>query len=477
MYQNYITLNKKLSSSQSLEFNIFERKVILALVDFIILSTSLLYYYKLNLDKQFNITEIIQQNYPGIIYGILLFWFISIIFNLYNFEFAHKTRKILPLVFFIGIFFSISFIFTPIITPTLPDQRIILIGFTLGFTFLLALWRTIYAHVFHSNFFLSNTLVLVSNKFNEKNIEKVRESIEGINYQYGYKIQRIYKIPVDDSSIEDLSRTLDKIITKKIIDNIIILDKNHRNISKRLNIALIKAIQCGVNVQTYLKVYEELREALPIKFAGRQFYSIFPISRYNTNYIFFLWHRLIDLFSSFFGIFAMLSLTPFIILFNYFLNRGPLFYSQFRVGKGGKEFKIVKFRSMVIDAEKQGAKMSTKGDSRITTFGKFLRKTRIDELPQFWAVLKGDMSLIGPRPERKIFVDQLSKEIPFYNTRHLINPGITGWAQVKYPYGENLKDSYNKLEYDLYYIKNRSIVLDIRIILKTINTIIFSKGQ
>ena len=121
--------------------------------------------------------------------------------------------------------------------------------------------------------------------------------------------------------------------------------------------------------------------------------------------------------------------------------------------------------------------MSTKGDARITKFGAKLRKTRIDELPQFWAVLLGDMSLIGPRPEREVFVNQLSEYLPFYNTRHLIRPGITGWAQVKYPYGENLEDSYNKLEFDLYYIKNRSITIDIRIIIKTINTIIFSKGQ
>jgi lipopolysaccharide/colanic/teichoic acid biosynthesis glycosyltransferase len=121
--------------------------------------------------------------------------------------------------------------------------------------------------------------------------------------------------------------------------------------------------------------------------------------------------------------------------------------------------------------------MSTKGDARITAFGRTLRKTRIDELPQFLAVLKGDMSLIGPRPERKVFVDQLSEKIPFYNARHLIKPGITGWAQVKYPYGETLEDSYNKLEYDLYYIKNRSVTLDIRIVLKTINSVIFLKGQ
>ena len=132
---------------------------------------------------------------------------------------------------------------------------------------------------------------------------------------------------------------------------------------------------------------------------------------------------------------------------------------------------------MVVDAEKGGATMATKNDSRITPFGKILRLFRIDELPQIISVIKGDMQFIGPRPERKVFVDQLNAKIPFYSVRHLIKPGITGWAQVKFKYGENLSDSIKKLEYDLYYIKNRSITLDLRIIFKTVTTVLFSKGD
>jgi lipopolysaccharide/colanic/teichoic acid biosynthesis glycosyltransferase len=158
-------------------------------------------------------------------------------------------------------------------------------------------------------------------------------------------------------------------------------------------------------------------------------------------------------------------------------NRGPLFYTQKRVGLHGKEFKIYKFRSMVVDAEKTGAKMATKNDTRITPFGKILRAFRIDELPQIISVVKGDMQFIGPRPERKVFVNQLNDRVPFYAARHLIRPGITGWAQVKYKYGENLDDSIKKLEYDLYYIKNRSITLDIRIVFKTVTTVLFSRGM
>jgi lipopolysaccharide/colanic/teichoic acid biosynthesis glycosyltransferase len=131
---------------------------------------------------------------------------------------------------------------------------------------------------------------------------------------------------------------------------------------------------------------------------------------------------------------------------------------------------------MVVDAESTGAKMAAKNDARITPFGKILRMFRIDELPQLISIIKGDMQLIGPRPERKIFVDKLNEITPFYSARHLIKPGITGWAQVKYKYGENLEDSIRKLEYDMYYIKNKSITLDIRIIFKTITTVLFSRG-
>ena len=131
---------------------------------------------------------------------------------------------------------------------------------------------------------------------------------------------------------------------------------------------------------------------------------------------------------------------------------------------------------MVVNAEEAGAMMATKNDNRITPFGRILRLFRIDELPQILSVIKGDMQFIGPRPERKVFVNQLNKMIPFYNVRHLIKPGITGWAQVKYKYGENLDDSVKKLEYDLYYVKNRSITLDLRIIFKTVTTVLFSRG-
>jgi sugar transferase (PEP-CTERM system associated) len=155
----------------------------------------------------------------------------------------------------------------------------------------------------------------------------------------------------------------------------------------------------------------------------------------------------------------------------------PIFYFQERVGQGGEKFRIVKLRSMRQDAERDGkARWATANDSRVTRVGAFLRKTRIDELPQLWTVLSGDMSFVGPRPERPVFVEQLTEKIPFYDVRHSVKPGVTGWAQVRYPYGASIEDGLKKLEYDLYYVKNHSLFLDLMIMVETIQVVLLGKG-
>jgi len=158
-------------------------------------------------------------------------------------------------------------------------------------------------------------------------------------------------------------------------------------------------------------------------------------------------------------------------------SNGPVLYSQERVGRHGRRIKVIKFRSMKVDAEKDGnAVWAKKNDSRVTRIGKIIRTIRVDEIPQFWSILKGDMSFIGPRPERPQFVAMLAKEIPFYEHRHLVQPGLTGWAQIKYPYGSSIEDARRKLEYDLYYVKNQTIFLDVVILFETIKTILFGRG-
>jgi len=158
-------------------------------------------------------------------------------------------------------------------------------------------------------------------------------------------------------------------------------------------------------------------------------------------------------------------------------SKGSIFYKQERVGKNGKIFNVIKFRSMRTDAEADGKPVwATDGDDRATRVGRVIRKIRVDEIPQFWNIIKGEMSFVGPRPERPHFVAQLAKEIPFYEHRHLVAPGLTGWAQIKYPYGASIEDARQKLQYELYYIKNQSLALDLIIVFETVKTVIFSRG-
>ena len=157
-------------------------------------------------------------------------------------------------------------------------------------------------------------------------------------------------------------------------------------------------------------------------------------------------------------------------------SRGPVLYRQERVGKQGRIFTVMKFRSMRVNAEKDGPVWAKTDDQRMTRVGRIIRKIRVDEIPQFWNILRGDMNFVGPRPERPHFVEQLAQEIPYYEQRHLIAPGLTGWAQIKYPYGASIDDARQKLQYDLYYIKNQNLALDATILFETIKTILFGKG-
>lgn len=157
-------------------------------------------------------------------------------------------------------------------------------------------------------------------------------------------------------------------------------------------------------------------------------------------------------------------------------SRGPVLYRQERVGQNGRPFTLMKFRSMRVDAEKDGPVWAKTDDQRMTRIGRVIRKIRVDEIPQFWNILRGDMNFVGPRPERPHFVAQLAQEIPFYEQRHLIAPGLTGWAQIKYPYGASIEDAKQKLQYDLFYIKNQSLTLDATIMFETTKTILFGRG-
>ncbi len=231
----------------------------------------------------------------------------------------------------------------------------------------------------------------------------------------------------------------------------------------------------GVEVVDATAFFEEQKGALlvenmqPSEFVYTHRFRMTPFMRSLK--------RVNDILFSSIGLILASPLFPVIAVLIKSDSPGPVFFKQLRVGEGEHEFFVYKFRTMAEDAEKKtGAVWAQKNDPRVTRIGKFMRKTRIDEIPQLYNVLKGDMSFIGPRPERMAFVERLKETIPFYSTRHFVKPGVTGWAQVCYPYGASDEDALEKLRYDLYYIKNYSVLLDFKIVIDTIRVVVSGFG-
>ncbi|MEZ4788030.1 MAG: exopolysaccharide biosynthesis polyprenyl glycosylphosphotransferase [Flavobacterium haoranii] len=350
---------------------------------------------------------------------------------------------------------------TPFYTPILPSNRLQIIYFFLGIFLSLSVWRNLYIIFLGSNRFIKRVVFIGSSKRID---EFANELIKG-NPHYlvsGY-------LATDDKNFPTKIETINKdnfleYLRKNFISEVVVTVDSNKTMPPEVYEVMLQALERGISISEYSEVYENGTNRLPIHFYDKEMFKFFPFSRSNQNKLYLFYTRLFDIVFSLMGLMGLLILLPFILLCNAFGNRGPLFYKQERVGKNGEIFNIVKLRTMVVDAEKEGPVFAKENDTRITKFGKFLRKSRLDEVPQFINVLKGDMAFIGPRPERPVFVEQIAENIPLYKTRHVVKPGLTGWAQVNYPYGENLEDSLMKLRYDLFYIKHRSIFLDVNIL-------------
>ena len=270
-----------------------------------------------------------------------------------------------------------------------------------------------------------------------------------------------------------MTEQLDDIVKRENIDRIVVAMGERRG-QLPTNKLLKLSLTGQVNIEEGASFYERITGRVSLNmlrpswliFTGRGRQA--KISELSRNVV----HWLVALFG------AILSL-PIVLVTAVLIkleSKGPVFYRQERVGKNGRTFTLAKFRSMRVDAEQSGPVWAAKKDTRTTRVGRIIRKIRIDEIPQFWNILKGEMSFVGPRPERPHFVAQLAEEIPFYEQRHLIAPGLTGWAQIKYPYGASIEDARQKLQYDLFYIKNHGLFLDAIIMFETIKIILFGRG-
>jgi len=462
-------------TKNKMHFEISERKVLLYLFDAIFIFTAL-FSLSVLFDYHYYVLE--DGKYLKSFLLIAYVYIFGNIFEIYNLQTASNQFQILRGVILTSITSLTVYILTPILSPELPKQRLIIVIFYFAILSSLLLWRFFYVYFLASYRFVQNVVLICD----QSEVEELVLGLENVDPHY--KI--IGFVNSDSISEEDSQfhyvRQIDKedlevFVLKNQVSEIVIASQKTDGITADLYQQLLHLLENGNIIREYTQVYESKTQRIPVHYIGRDFYRFFPFSRSNNNQLYLLLIRIMELFFSLFGLSICLIFIPIIAIVNVFANKGSLFYTQERVGKNGVVFKIYKFRTMTANSETEGAVFATHDDKRVTPFGKFMRKSRIDELPQFINVLKGDMGVIGPRPERPFFVEEIASVMPFYETRHVIKPGLTGWAQVNYSYGESIEESLIKLQYDLYYIKHRSIFLDLSITFKTITTVLFYRGQ
>lgn len=400
------------------------------------------------------------------------------IFELYDLQKASKFVVVVKNVIITSSITVLFYLFTPFYTPSLPSNRLQIVYFFLAINVALLIWRYAYITFISAPRFYKRILLVA----NGEHVNTIMTSLQ--KSDPNYKVVSYFDTspnnpsPIINQEVKSLSLNDFSLLAQELsISEIIVCTPLSEGMTVELNNRLIKLLEKGVSIREYAQVYEELTYRIPVQHVERDFYRYFPFSRSNQNKLYLFFNRMLDIVMGILGLSSGILLLPLVLTGNLIGNQGCLLYSQTRVGRNGSRFKLYKLRSMVKNAEENGAQFAKERDIRVTKFGRFLRKSRFDEIPQFLNVLKGEMSVIGPRPERPEFVDNLAEKLPFYEVRHLVKPGITGWAQVNARYGSSETDSLEKLQYDLYYIKHRSLFLDVVIIIKTLSTIVFFRGQ
>ncbi len=458
---------------KDIHFEVSERKILLRIFDVISVLLSL---YLVGIAFQFNYFNISTTNfYWTIVLGIYLN-FIGSVFEMYNLQVASNQFQIIKSIILTSSITVLVYLLTPVYTPGLPSNRLQILIFYIAIFMALFIWRMIYVRFFASNRF-SKKVILICDKEQLKELVYALESADPHYRVLGFVNSDSANTKINDKIQSIAINNLEKFVKENSISEVVIASQKTDGITVNLYNQLINLLENGYIIREYTQVYENITQRIPVQYVSRDFYRYFPFSRSNQNHFYLIMTRLFEIVISLTGLAIGLIILPLILIGNLFGNKGKLFYTQKRVGKNGKIFNIVKYRTMVKNAEEEGAVFARTNDSRVTPFGKIMRKSRMDEIPQFLNILKGDMAVIGPRPERPIFVSEIAEVMPFYETRHVIKPGLTGWAQVNYSYGETIDDSLIKLQYDLYYIKHRSIFLDVNIIFKTLSTVLFYRGQ
>jgi exopolysaccharide biosynthesis polyprenyl glycosylphosphotransferase len=470
----------------SLRLTVSERRLLLAVVDVVVLNVALLVALALRYDYPFSWSTLTEVPVYFVLLSVLWFAWASF-FDCYDLPRSADGSHSAWSTGRAAVLTALTYIAIPYYTPHFPTSRFSVYLF-LGLTAIsVPAWRALYAAVFSQPTFQRRILVVGAGN-SGRELARELASTPQVGNPYagsGYHLVGFVDddpgrrgAEVEGAPVLGDRHDLMRLVREHSVDTLVVAITHAPEIHLGLFRILLDCREQGIRLEPMTSLYERLTGKVPVEHAGRNLHVVLPLSDAPMQRFFWAGKRLIDLVAGLGGLGLLALVAPWVALANALSSPGPLFYRQTRVGKGGRPFELVKFRSMVPAAEDgRGAVWASERDERITPVGRFLRRTRLDELPQVWNILKGDMSLVGPRPERPEFVARLVEQVPFYQARHAVRPGITGWAQVRYRYGSSIEDALVKLQYDLYYIKHQGVYLETSILVKTAAVMLGFKGR
>jgi exopolysaccharide biosynthesis polyprenyl glycosylphosphotransferase len=464
----------------SLEFS--ERKLLLVIADILLIFSSIiaaLWYWSCRANRIFG-WDLIGSNLLWIV-GMGMGWLVWMFINdLYDLRIAVKLKRTIERIGWgcaiVGIIYLSYYFVTAPLKEESTSLRFAPAIAIFTTSILLSIWRSMYAlflGVGHASqrvliFGAGVTGTIIAEAFRQHPHYQAIGFIDDDSQLHG-KICQNLPILGDRHS---LSLDLDSFRVDEIVLAI------SRPIDEDLLQLLTNFHERGIAITPMPVLYEKLTGKIAVEHIGSQWYSALPLKKNPFDTFNKIGKRVLDLICGLIIGSVLAIVFPFVAAAIRLDSHGPIFYKQERVGQYGEKFTVYKFRSMVQNAERNGkAQWAVKGDARITKVGNFIRKTRLDELPQVLNVLRGEMSMVGPRPERYQFIKELQQQLPFYRTRLAVKPGLTGWAQINYGYGSTIEDALIKLQYDLYYIKHWSPWLDLKILLRTFSVVLKMQGQ
>lgn len=460
-----------------------ERRTLLVLGDFLMAVIAILvalYFWALAENfHDFSIEFLLER--PPVWYYLLPFFWVVLLVELYDIHRAGNwgdTVRGVAMATLIGLGFYLLlfFYFTDPPNSLLPRRGVA--GFFIAAPVLTLIWRFLYIRIFTAPAFNRRVLLVGGGKAGETLLQVIDDLWPPPFYLVGIIDDDPQKIGTQIEGHEvlgDSSELLEIVEVEDVSDIIVAISGEMLGSTFQ---KLLDAQEKGIEISRMPSVYEELLGRVPIRLLEADWILRSFVDQSRASEFYELGKRTLDIIGGFLGVVLLLLTLPFISI-GILLDSGrPVFYTQTRAGRGAQDYKILKFRTMVQDAEADGIpQWASEDDERATSFGRILRRTHLDELPQFVNVLRGEMSLVGPRAERPELVEMFQKHVPFYRARLQVKPGITGWAQVNFGYASTIDETVVKLEFDLYYIKHRNILTDFVILLRTPSTVLGLRGQ